>query len=705
MDWNEMHQIQQRIKQLWRQEEIYWNQRSRVKWLQWGDKNTHFFHASTIQRRETNKITRIKDTFGQWVEGQENLEKAILELYQDIYQTSNPTNLNLDNCMSHVPSKVPAELNAQLMEPFHEEEIKEAVFHLGSMKAPGIDGLNGLFYQKQWNTIKEDVIAAVTELFSTGYLPDSINETLVVLTPKVPNPESLNQYRPISCVNFSYKIITRIIVTRMKPFMEELITPHQSAFVGGRQIQDNLIIVQEAFHKLKRAGPCSRENAAIKLDLNKAFDRIEWEFLRRALLAFGFEEAWVQLIMKLVRGVSYRFKLNGVIGEKLIPQRGIRQGDPLSPYLFIICMDVLSHMLSNNQTSGTLQGLYLRIPAEWGRSKNQSLAWIKGKLLNKIQGWKSLLLNQAGKEILIKSVLQAIPTYSMSLLKFPKGFCIDICAKVANFWWRTKHDKGIHWRKWDILTLNKKEGGMGFKDFEILNQALLAKQAWRMIQQPNSLWAQILKSIYFPNTSLHQAKRGRASSWAWTSILHGRDALLREGRWLVGNRKSINMLSHNWLASGEALLSDTLHEGTAVSAILDGENHHWDIPKIRDLLPPVDLGKILQTPVKLIEGEDEIIWPYRESGIYTVKSGYRQIKKKSISTAPNPSTSSPPLTHLWNKIWSATLPQKIKMFLWKLSQNAIAVKENLWRRKISSDFSCPICDHEEESNYPHFPPL
>lgn len=380
----------------------------------------------------------------------------------------------------------------------------------------------------------------------------------------------------------------------MKPFMEQLISPHQSAFVGGRQIQDNLIIVQEAFHKLKSPGLCSKNCAAIKLDLNKAFDKIEWEFLRKALLAFGFAEAWVSLVMKLVQGVSYRFKLNGAIGEKLIPQRGLHQGDPLSPYLFIICIDVLSHMISNHRSSGSLQGmtlapsspplthlffaddailftkatnqefyqlqqilnsfsealgqrinivksgfiggkylpaqrkselanilslqiwdnpgLYLGIPAEWGRSKTQSLAWIKEKLLNKIQGWKSLLLNQAGKEVLIKSVLQAVPTYAMSLLKFPKGFYADLCAKIANFWWRTNHDRGVHWRKWEIMTLSKKDGGMGFKDFEHLNQALLAKQAWRLLEQPHSLWARIIKSIYFPNCSFLEAKKGRSPS-------------------------------------------------------------------------------------------------------------------------------------------------------------------------------------------------
>lgn len=144
---------------------------------------------------------------------------------------------------------------------------------------------------------------------------------------------------------------------------------------------------------------------------------------------------------------------------------------------------------------------YLGMPADWGRSKINSLQWIKERILNKIQGWKGNLLNQAGKEVLIKAVLQAIPTYAMSILKFPKTFCSQMCAKIAQFWWKGKKQRGIHWRKWELLTCRKEEGGMGFKDLESMNQALLGKQAWRIIQNPQALWVQILKGLYFPNST------------------------------------------------------------------------------------------------------------------------------------------------------------------------------------------------------------
>ncbi|XP_016177831.1 uncharacterized protein LOC107620131 [Arachis ipaensis] len=165
---------------------------------------------------------------------------------------------------------------------------------------------------------------------------------------------------------------------------------------------------------------------------------------------------------------------------------------------------------------------YLGLPARWGRSKNKALEWIEEKILDKMQGWKEKLLNQAGKEVLIKAVIQAIPIYAMNVIKFPISFCKRIEAATARFWWsNNEKERSIHWKSWTKMTKSKKNGGLGFKGLECQNIAHLAKQAWRLLKEEDAIWARILKPIYYPNCNLWEAEEGRNASWIWKSMSDG----------------------------------------------------------------------------------------------------------------------------------------------------------------------------------------
>lgn len=201
-------------------------------------------------------------------------------------------------------------------------------------------------------------------------------------------------------------------------------------------------------------------------------------------------------------------------------------------------------------------------------------------------GWKEVLINQAGKEVLIKAVIQAIPTYAMVIIKFPKGFCTSLNSLVARFWWKGQHNqRGIHWRKWDLLTRRKQEGGIGFRDFQQQNIAHLANQAWRIVTNPEALWVKILKAIYFPGHDFFEATKPGNSSWMWNSILEGRDFLKNNGRWAVVKGNKINAWKDVWLWNCESLSQWDNGHDLLVCELIVPSTGRWDVDKIRALLP------------------------------------------------------------------------------------------------------------------------
>lgn len=198
--------------------------------------------------------------------------------------------------------------------------------------------------------------------------------------------------------------------------------------------------------------------------------------------------------------------------------------------------------------------------------------------------------------MLIKAVIQAIPSYAMAVVRFPKNFYKNICASIARFFWGSRgRDRAIHWKKWEILTQSKSSGGLRFKDFSDINLALLAKQAWRIIENPGALWVKSLKAIYYPREDFIKAKRIRGDSWVWASITHGRDIVLHSAKWAVGDGTKIQIKEDCWLTTRRNIEENLPPEVTLVADIMDFPNHCWDIGKIRSIFSPAITIQILQT--------------------------------------------------------------------------------------------------------------
>lgn len=350
-----IERLEKTLTEAYKEEEQFWLQRSRIQWLKNGDRNTGFFHAATRTRRMQNSLSVIEDSSGTEFYEEEDIVTVITNYYQDIFTTKSVGDFSAIHDL--LPCKVTADMNAYLTKIPSVQEIKEATFSINSGKAPGPDGFSSKFYQAYWHIVGDDVTREVLRFFETSRLDPQQNETHIRLIPKGTSPRQVADYRPIALCNTHYKIIAKVLTRRLKQFLPQLISKSQSAFVSGRAIADNVLITHETLHFLRTSEAKKYCSMAVKTDMSKAYDRIEWNFLNMVLNKLGFDPIWVSWIMACVESVSYSFLVNGSPQGLVSPSRGIRQGDPLSPYLFILCTEVLSALCNKAQEKGMLSGI------------------------------------------------------------------------------------------------------------------------------------------------------------------------------------------------------------------------------------------------------------------------------------------------------------------------------------------------------------
>ncbi|GJV61287.1 putative RNA-directed DNA polymerase [Tanacetum coccineum] len=321
-------------------QEHFLKQKAKVLWLKEGDSNSAFFHKAVKGRMSRSRIDAVTDAASN-IFVNDHVADAFVSHYEVFLGQEGTTScLNASNLFDQVLSSDMAE---EMIQDVRDKEIKEALFSMGNDKSPGPDGYTAAFFKEAWDIVGQDVIKAVKEFFTNGKILKELNHTIIALIPKVHTPTRVNDYRPISCCNVLFKCISKIIANRIKNSLKIFISPNQSAFVPGRSITDNILLTLELMHNyhLDRGVP----RCAFKVDIQKAYDTVDWNFLRAALTGFGFHDKMISWIMECVMSTSFFVSINGSLHGYFKGKRGLRQGDPDSPYLFTIVMEVLTLML------------------------------------------------------------------------------------------------------------------------------------------------------------------------------------------------------------------------------------------------------------------------------------------------------------------------------------------------------------------------
>ncbi|KAH9665893.1 putative reverse transcriptase/RNA-dependent DNA polymerase [Citrus sinensis] len=479
--------------------------------------------------------------------------------------------------------------------------------------------------------------------------------------------------------------------------------------------------------------------------------------------------------MLCVSTAQYNVLRNGKEVGPIIPSRGLRQGDPLSSYLFILCAEGLSSLIRVNEKAGLIHGVkvarsapmvshlffaddsflffranqqeavlmrnilasysrasgqkvnfnkssisfsanvladvasqvcgvlavnvtsdhgaYLGLPSCIGRNKRAVFQSIRDKVWQKLQVWNIRLLSRAGKEVLLKTVAQAMPNYVMNVYLLPLDLCKELKIMMNSFWWGGKRNGGggINWMKWERMCKPKDFGGLGFKQIHIFNVAMLGKQVWKLLTSPTSFVAKVLEARYFPRSSIFDANLGFNPSFIWRSIMAAKEVVIRGSRIQIGSGKQVLIGKDSWLPDLEdGFTTSELPKEIVmapVCSLMVADERRWDFDVVTDLFNTRDRDLILKIPLSVRRDRDMWHWLADPGGVFSVRSCYKLMTYDANTSALS----------FWRRLWKLEVPSKVKNFLWRAATNVLPTYDNLLRRRVQVLPLYVVCNTCNES--------
>uniref|UniRef100_A0A2N9G9A9 Reverse transcriptase domain-containing protein n=1 Tax=Fagus sylvatica TaxID=28930 RepID=A0A2N9G9A9_FAGSY len=533
-------------------------------------------------------------------------------------------------------------------------EIKNVIFGMQSLKSPGPDGLPPLFYKKYWQVVGNSVIKAVRNFFIS-------------------------------------------------------VSPAQSAFIPGRWIAENQLIVQEILHSFKQR-KVKGGFVAMKLDLQKAYDRTNWEFLKE-----GADSVWLQSNFYWLDYGMYFIKypfLYWLIEREFLKGsiRGVKMNVNGPAFTHVMYADDImlfakanssevqildncmvtycewSGQSINRNKSGLIcsklvsrdkkreiksilamkkvqaNAHYLGSPLFHSSSRIKDFRFLQEKLEARLTSWRSKTLSWAGRATLIKSVAMAIPVYSFSSSNVPTTICDKMDASIRRFWWNPSKESGryLAWKAWDDLCVPKAIGGMGFRCANQFNAALLAKLTWMIVTGRDSPCMHALRSKY-------KVKEG------WIS------------------REPLKKSSPNWRAIER--LKPLIQNGACfvigdVANLINWEINAWRIGLLEEMFDQVSVSAILRISLPLVPRADKLTWVADLKGVFTVKSAMVLLQRITWPAVPNP---------IWLKFWKCKMHERLKTLIWCIGCGALPTNLNFFSGMAKGDPCCPLCNADVES--------
>ncbi|GJX11990.1 RNA-directed DNA polymerase, eukaryota [Tanacetum coccineum] len=717
-------------------------QKSKIKWAIEGDENSRFFHGMLNKKRNQLNIRGILVN-GDWIDHPLEVKREFFNHFRDRFANSKDTRITIDMTF---PKQISNDQKEDLERALTKDELKAAVWDCGTDKSPGPDGFTFGFYRHYWSVIEHDVFDAVNYFFNSGIIPKGGNPSFITLIPKIPAANLVKDFRPICLIGSIYKIIAKILANRLVGVLDNIVHEVQSAFISGRQILDGPFILNEMLQWCKTK---KNQSLIFKVDFEKAFNSVRWDFLDDVLKKFSF---------------------------------GLKQGDPLSPFLFILIMESLHLSFQRVVDSGMFKGLNLSnsmcishmfyaddvvFVGKWsdenintltnvlecfhrasglkinmskskimgvnvdenkvnlaasklgclslynpfsylgmkvGDMMSRAQAWkeVVDKVKNRLSKWKMKALSIGGRLTLLKSVLGSIPIFHMSIFRVPLTVLQMLESLRGHFF--NGHEIGSNkatWVKWEKVLTAKDKGGLGVASLYALNRGLLVKWFWRFYNQETSLWKNVIQAIHGRDGNVHSIKKSAVHS-CWTTIVKEIRRLGVSGlnifdfmKQKVGNGNIIKFWTDNWYHGG--ILKDiyprlyALENRKDITVSSKLADPHLNTSFRRDIRGGCEMEQFqmlvdLVDSITLAPMEDRWVWNLEGSGEFSVASIRRKIDDSRLPTIGEKTR------------WVKFVPIKINVFAWKVTVNALPTRYNLSRRGMDiQSLSCPMCDCGIES--------